>query len=59
LLKIIKNPVTNHLPVGCKKYLASYNCQNIVKLKDLAKPEDDEPIVVVVGGISHGKVVIS
>lgn len=57
LLRVIKNPVTQHLPIGCKKYLTSFNCENLIPIKDIIPPKDTlESIVIVVGGISHGKV---
>lgn len=57
LLSVIKNPVGQHLPVGCRKYLTSVNCTNLVtNMAELVPPERDEPVVMVVGGISHGKI---
>ncbi|KAI1721557.1 EMG1/NEP1 methyltransferase domain-containing protein [Ditylenchus destructor] len=56
LLRVIKNPITKHLPLGCKKYLTSYNCDNLVELKEVVNAEAEEPVVMVVGGISHGKI---
>ncbi|XP_034945341.1 ribosomal RNA small subunit methyltransferase NEP1 [Chelonus insularis] len=55
LLKVIKNPVTNHLPVGCRKILTSYNAEQKVDPKKLV-PSTDEPIVIVVGAMAHGQV---
>jgi rRNA pseudouridine-1189 N-methylase Emg1 (Nep1/Mra1 family) len=54
---VIKNPVAAHLPIGCKKYLASVSATNLVtNMAELVPPESREPIVIVVGGIAHGKV---
>jgi rRNA small subunit pseudouridine methyltransferase Nep1 len=53
---VIKNPITSHLPIGCKKYLTSFNCANLVAVKDVVSAEAEEPVVMVVGGISHGKI---
>ena len=55
LLKIIKNPVTDHLPIGCRKIGASYDSTNLVKPTELV-PDDDKPLVIVVGAMAHGKV---
>lgn len=44
---MIKNPIEKHLPIGCRKYLTTFNCQNLVSVKELVKPEDDEPVVMV------------
>jgi len=57
LLKVVKNPITLHLPIGCKKYLTTFNCQNLTLMKDIVNKESNDPIVIVVGGISHGKIV--
>ena len=54
LLKVIKNPITDHLPVGCKKIGTSFQSTKLVHPKELV-PET-EPIVVVVGAMAHGKV---
>lgn len=54
LLKVIKNPVTNHLPVGVKKYTTSFSADKVVKCSELV-PEGEDPIVVVVGAMAHGK----
>ncbi|XP_067636902.1 ribosomal RNA small subunit methyltransferase NEP1 [Eurosta solidaginis] len=64
LMKVIKNPVTDHLPVGCKKYAMSFsgklvaNCRDLVPRiqkdgKDTEEPAE-EPIVLVVGAFAHG-----
>lgn len=57
LLKVIKNPITDHLPVGCPKYLSSFHAENVLNVSDFAKNHSpDEPIVVVVGAIAKGSV---
>lgn len=57
LLKIIKNPVTDHLPVGCPKYLSSFHTDNLVHVNDFAKNHpENEPIVVVIGAMAKGSV---
>ena len=54
LLKVIKNPVQDHLPVGCRKIATSFSATKVTKPRDLVLP--DEPIAIVVGAMAHGKV---
>ncbi|KAJ8043061.1 Ribosomal RNA small subunit methyltransferase NEP1 [Holothuria leucospilota] len=54
LMKIIKNPVSSHLPVGCKKYSTSFAAKKCVKPHELAAGVN-EPVVVVIGAMAHGK----
>ncbi|KAL9989639.1 hypothetical protein ACROYT_G004206 [Oculina patagonica] len=54
LLKVIKNPVTDHLPTGCRKIGTSFHSEKLSKLKDIIPK--DEPIVFVVGAMAHGSV---
>lgn len=54
LLKVIKNPVTDHLPVGCRKLATSYSASKVTNPRDLVPPSD--PIAIVVGAMAHGKV---
>lgn len=54
LLKVIKNPVSNHLPVGCRKVLMSFNTKKVVNPRELVSSE--EPIAIVVGAMAHGQV---
>ena len=53
LLRVIKNPVTSHLPVGCKKIGTSFQSEKLVHPKELV-PEDDSPVVIVIGAMAHG-----
>lgn len=55
LLKVIKNPVTDWLPVGCRKIAMSLHASTLVRPRELV-PEKDEPIVVVIGSMAHGSV---
>lgn len=50
---MIKNPVTDHLPVGVKKLATSFSSKKITKCSDLV-PETEDPIVIVVGAMAHG-----
>jgi len=54
LMKVIKNPITDHLPVGCFKYGTSFSTDKLVKPTEL--PKGDQPIAIVVGAMAHGKV---
>ncbi|EDO41131.1 predicted protein [Nematostella vectensis] len=54
LLKVIKNPVTDHLPTGCKKIGTSCHVEKLVNVRDMVP--SDEPIVFVVGAMAHGSV---
>ncbi|XP_033226975.1 ribosomal RNA small subunit methyltransferase NEP1 isoform X2 [Belonocnema kinseyi] len=54
LLKVIKNPVTNHLPVGCRKIAMSFSAKEVKNPRDLV-PSDD-PIAIVIGAMAHGQV---
>jgi len=55
LLKVIKNPITDHLPIGCKKLLMSYTAERVAKPSEII-PESDEPICVVIGAIAKGSI---
>ena len=54
LLKIIKNPITDHLPVGCKKMAMSFSAKKIIHPREIVPKE--EPIAVIVGAMAHGQV---
>jgi len=56
LLKVIKNPVESHLPVGCRKLLTSFSAGQVKHPKELV-PANDDPIAIVVGGMAVGKVI--
>lgn len=55
LLKVIKNPVTDHLPVGVKKICMSFSSNQVLNCRNLV-PSEEEPIVMIVGAMAHGKV---
>ncbi|XP_072334808.1 ribosomal RNA small subunit methyltransferase NEP1 [Scyliorhinus torazame] len=54
LLKIIKNPVTDHLPVGCRKIGTTFHTDEVVRLQDLVPKE--ESAVFVIGAFAHGSI---
>ncbi|CAG9110311.1 unnamed protein product [Plutella xylostella] len=55
LLKVIKNPVESHLPVGVKKITMSFSSKVVTNCRELV-PKTEEPIVMVIGAMAHGKV---
>ena len=55
LMKVIKNPVKDHLPVGCRKILMSYSADSVLRPAQLV-PESEEPICIVVGAIAKGAI---
>ncbi|PRD24498.1 UNVERIFIED_CONTAM: Ribosomal RNA small subunit methyltransferase NEP1 [Trichonephila clavipes] len=54
LIQIIKNPITDHLPSGCKKICMSFSAEKCVNARELV-PQDN-PIVIVIGAMAHGQV---
>ncbi|KAK4256225.1 hypothetical protein QN277_009119 [Acacia crassicarpa] len=57
LLRVIKNPVTQHLPLDSQKIGLSYSSQKLVDMNDYVTtiPTNMTPIFVV-GAMAHGKV---
>lgn len=56
LMKVIKNPITDHVPVGCKKYVMSLTGTLLKNPRELVPKNDDEPIALVIGAFAHGNV---
>ncbi|XP_057260431.1 ribosomal RNA small subunit methyltransferase NEP1 isoform X2 [Pezoporus wallicus] len=54
LLKVIKNPVSDHLPVGCLKLGTSFAVPKVSDLRELVPTA--EPVAIVVGAFAHGSV---
>ncbi|KAG7862940.1 hypothetical protein KL939_000259 [Ogataea angusta] len=55
LLKVIENPITEHLPTKCRKITLSYDAP-VVRVQDyIKKLEPDESICVFVGAMARGK----
>ena len=55
LLKVIKNPITDHLPTKCRKITLSFDAE-VVKSQDYIKTlDDDESLCVFVGAMARGK----
>ncbi|XP_065334179.1 ribosomal RNA small subunit methyltransferase NEP1 [Cloeon dipterum] len=57
LIKVIKNPVESHLPVGCRKLLMSFSAEKVQSPREFVPSE--EPIAIVVGAMANGKVTTS
>ncbi|KAI9121398.1 hypothetical protein K1719_008431 [Acacia pycnantha] len=57
LLRVIKNPVTQHLPLDSRKIGLSYSSQKLVDMNDYVTtiPTNMTPVFVV-GAMAHGKV---
>eukprot|EP00184_Porphyridium_aerugineum_P000449 CAMPEP_0184701850 /NCGR_PEP_ID=MMETSP0313-20130426/21902_1 /TAXON_ID=2792 /ORGANISM="Porphyridium aerugineum, Strain SAG 1380-2" /LENGTH=89 /DNA_ID=CAMNT_0027162093 /DNA_START=43 /DNA_END=308 /DNA_ORIENTATION=- len=36
LLKVIRNPIMSHLPLGCHKVLMTYNCETVLDTQEHA-----------------------
>jgi len=56
LIKVIKNPITDHLPPGCRKILMSYSASEAPRKPSTLVPTSDEPICIVVGAIAKGMI---
>ncbi|KAG9484734.1 ribosomal RNA small subunit methyltransferase NEP1 [Eleutherodactylus coqui] len=54
LLKVIKNPITDHLPAGCVKVATSFQGENLQCVRDLVPSE--EPMMIIIGAFAHGSV---
>ena len=55
LLKVIKNPITDHLPPNCRKVTLSFNAE-VVRVKDYIQGlAPNESICVFVGAMAKGK----
>lgn len=54
LMKVIKNPITDHLPAGCRKVATSFSAEKPIKPSELVP--QDAPIAFVVGAMAHGQV---
>ncbi|PON88886.1 Ribosomal biogenesis, methyltransferase, EMG1/NEP [Trema orientale] len=57
LLRVIKNPVTQYLPIDSRKIGLSYSSDKLVKMHDYVETFSDETnLVFVVGAMAHGKI---
>ncbi|XP_076915642.1 uncharacterized protein LOC143575071 [Bidens hawaiensis] len=57
LLRVIKNPVTQYLPVNSRKIGFSHSSEKLVDMHDyVATLDNDATLVFVVGAMAHGKI---
>uniref|UniRef100_A0A803QPJ3 Uncharacterized protein n=1 Tax=Cannabis sativa TaxID=3483 RepID=A0A803QPJ3_CANSA len=56
LLRVIKNPVTQYLPVDSRKIGLSYSSKKLVRMQDYVTTLSDDANLVFVGAMAHGKV---
>ncbi|CAH1738207.1 ribosomal RNA small subunit methyltransferase NEP1 [Aphis gossypii] len=54
LMKVIKNPITDHLPAGCRKVATSFSAEKPIKPSELVP--QDAPIAFIVGAMAHGQI---
>ena len=54
IFQVIKNPITDHLPTGCKKIGTSFHVDTVSDVRDFVP--NDEPVAFVVGAMAHGSV---
>ncbi|TPX68422.1 hypothetical protein SpCBS45565_g03125 [Spizellomyces sp. 'palustris'] len=54
LLKVIKNPITDHLPPNCRKITMSSEVQAVRLNSYVATLPTDEPVVYFIGAMAHG-----
>ncbi|KAG4300743.1 hypothetical protein PCANB_002817 [Pneumocystis canis] len=55
LLKIIKNPITDHLPPNCKKITFSFDAPTVKISEYLKTIDSDQSLCVVIGAMAHGE----
>ena len=59
LLRVIKNPITGHLPVGCRKIGTSFKAEKVINPSELiVDPANQDPLVVVIGAMAHGEAAV-
>lgn len=59
LLRVVKNPVTGHLPVGCRKIGTSFKGEKLISPSELIPdPTSEEPIAIVIGAMAHGEATV-
>lgn len=52
-MHVIKNPISDHLPVGCRKIAMSFSSKKVNNCRELV-PTVDEPLAIIVGAFAHG-----
>jgi len=60
LLKVVKNPVTSHLPLGCPVLGTSFHADEFIHPRDLVPKgaKSESPIAIVIGSMARGKVTV-
>ncbi|CAK9188487.1 unnamed protein product [Ilex paraguariensis] len=57
LLRVVKNPVTQYLPINSRKIGFSHSSEKLVDMRDyVAAVSNDVNLVFVVGAMAHGKI---
>lgn len=57
LMKVVKQPVTRHLPPGARRIGMSYSAPKVVQLQEyVTGANSSSTLVFVVGAMSHGKI---
>lgn len=59
LLRVIKNPVTQYLPVGCEILLTSFAASKLSRPRELVPKGDIKQVAIVIGCIAQGQVWMS
>lgn len=54
LMKVIKNPVSDYFPPGCKRICMSYSAEEVKNPRTLVP--QNEPVVFVIGAMAHGAI---
>jgi len=58
LLRVIKNPITKHLPSGCRKIGTTCHVEPIDLPTYISGLPADEPVVWVIGGMAKGSIAV-
>lgn len=56
LMKVIKNPVTQYLPVGCEVYLTSFSAEKFLRPREVVPNGELKQVAVIIGCIATGQV---
>lgn len=54
LLKVIKNPITDHLPAKCHKITLSHDAPTVKVADYVGRLDDDTSLCVFIGAMAHG-----
>lgn len=56
LAKLLKNPVTLHLPIGCAIYGTSSKSEKLIRPEELVPKDREESVAIVIGAMAHESV---